>query len=197
MSHKSELFGHCSAITSLHISDNFHVALSTCSEHACLWDTNTLGFVRKFPSTKNLNVEERLKLSLISSISCDVALVYDTPFGSRLSYFTVNGDLIGSYSDNMIITSLAMTHLDEGTSINCLALGLENGLIRLIETWTLSTIRYIACPQFTDPVVSLLFINNSLYAAYSSKMSNQNFVLCWTTSKKGQQVQFKMLNPFI
>lgn len=132
-----------------------------------------MGFVRKFPSTKQPNVGERLKLSLISSISCDVALVYDSAFGSRVSLFTVNGDLIGNYSDNMIITSLAMTNLDEGTGINCLALGLETGSIRLLEVWTMTTIRLISCPRFMDPVVSLLFINNSsLYAAYVSNLSD-------------------------
>lgn len=92
-----------------------------------------------------------------------------------------------------------MTNLDEGTGINCLALGLETGAIRLLEVWTMTTIRLISYPNFTDPVVSLLFINNSsLYAAYASNSSNQGFVLCWTTSKKAQQqTGFRMLNPFI
>lgn len=94
-----------------------------------------------------------------------------------------------------------MTNLDEGTGINCLALGLETGAIRLLEVWTMTTIRLISCPRFTDPVVSLLFVNNwSLYAAYASKTVAQNFVLCWTTSmssKRTQQTNFKMLNPFM
>lgn len=200
IAYKSELFGHRSSITSLQISDNFHVVLSTCSDHACLWDTNSLGFVRKLGSTRQPDIKEKLKLSLISSISCDIALVYDTAFGSRVTLNTVNGDLIGQHMDNSKIMSIAITNMDEGSGINCLALGLDTGIIRLLEVWTMSTIRLISCPKFIDPVVSLLFVNNSnLYAAYSSSSnSTQNFVLCWTSSPTRKvQTNFKMLNPFL
>lgn len=165
-----------------------------------MWDTNTLGFVRKFTSLKQLNVKEHLTLSQISSINCDIALVFNSPIGSRVTLSTVNGDLIGQHIDTTRITSLAMTSLDEGNGINCLALGLQNGTIRLLEVWTMSTIRLISYPKFTDPVVSLLFINNSsLYAAYASPNSKQNFVLCWTSAsaKRAQNANFKMLNPFL
>jgi WD40 repeat protein len=151
---RGELFAHTYSISSLQISDNFHIALSTSTDStACLWDTNRLEFIRKLTPTSK-DAEETLTLSCISSISGDIALVFDSlRIGSRVSLYTVNGDVIGHHNSGHKITSIAMTNLDEGCGINCLALGMENGVIRLLDMWTLGTVRLISCERFTDPII--------------------------------------------
>ncbi len=57
-------------------------------------------------------------------------LPYFAGYGSRLSLYTINGRLIGSIETPITITSIAMTSLPEGTGVNCIALGLQNGIIR-------------------------------------------------------------------
>ncbi|KAI6205345.1 Lysosomal-trafficking regulator [Aphelenchoides besseyi] len=198
---KSELFAHKSTISSLNISDNFHVLLSTSLDsNICLWDTNRLEFVRRLEPTQPVKpVDEIVTLSCISSISCDIALVFESELGSRVSLYTVNGDVIGSHREDQKITSIAMTGIDEGTGVNCIFLGLERSGIRVLEMWTLSTIRLISGPDFyQSPVVSMHFTNESrrLYAA----LGNHRVVLCWQTSslnKSKLPPVFKMLNPFL
>ncbi|KAI6209440.1 Lysosomal-trafficking regulator [Aphelenchoides besseyi] len=152
----SELFAHKSTISSLNISDNFHVLLSTSLDsNICLWDTNRLEFVRRLEPTQPVKpVDEVVTLSCISSISCEIALVFESEIGSRVSLYTVNGDVIGNHREDQKITSIAMTGIDEGTGVNCIFLGLERSGIRVLEMWTLSTIRLISGPDFyQSPVV--------------------------------------------
>ncbi|KAH7728110.1 beige/BEACH domain-containing protein [Aphelenchoides avenae] len=141
--------------------------------------------------------EEITTLSCVSTVSCDVAVVFQSGYGSRVVLFTANGDVVGVYEDQQTITSIAMTDLDEGTGINCIALGLQSGCVRLLETWTLSVVRNIAHLGYEDPVISLQFTNESrrLYAALAN-----SHVLCWQvpslSTSKSRQPSFRMLNPF-
>uniref|UniRef100_A0AC34QL95 Uncharacterized protein n=1 Tax=Panagrolaimus sp. JU765 TaxID=591449 RepID=A0AC34QL95_9BILA len=201
----NEFFAHKSSISSLKICDDFHIILSTSIDaKACLWDSNHLTFVRTIkPPTSD--VKETITLTGISSISADVAIVYQSGKGSRIVLFTVNGDVIGTYSagSELTISSLAMTNMEEGTGINCLALGLQNGVIRLLETWTLSVVCDISAGS-VDPVIGLEFGNEArrLYAALANGR-----VLCWqilipTTSNSGSiksktVPNFRMINPFV
>ncbi|KAI6244194.1 hypothetical protein M3Y99_00092200 [Aphelenchoides fujianensis] len=185
---KSELFAHKSTISSLNVSDNFHVLLSTSLDG---------NFVRKLELTRPVRpVEEVVTLSCISPISCDVA----SAVGSRASLYTVNGDAVGTHREDEKITSVAMTSLDEGTGVNCLFLGLERGIIRVLEMWTMNTLRVISDPHHNQsPVISMHFTNDSrcLYAALGG---GSGVVLCWQSaslSKTKAQPVFKMLNPFL
>lgn len=50
--------------------------------------------------------------------------------GSDLRLWTVNGDLIGHVHCREIICSLAFSNQPEGVSVNVIAGGLENGVVR-------------------------------------------------------------------
>lgn len=63
-------------------------------------------------------------------------LIDDGPFcvpvggGSDLRLWTVNGDLIGHVHCREIICSVAFSNQPEGVSVNVIAGGLENGVVR-------------------------------------------------------------------
>ncbi|OCT80068.1 hypothetical protein XELAEV_180268893mg, partial [Xenopus laevis] len=50
--------------------------------------------------------------------------------GSDLRLWTVNGDLIGHVHCREIICSVAFSNQPEGVSVNVIAGGLENGIVR-------------------------------------------------------------------
>lgn len=50
--------------------------------------------------------------------------------GSDLRLWTVNGDLIGHVHCREIICSMAFSNQPEGVSVNVIAGGLENGVVR-------------------------------------------------------------------
>lgn len=55
--------------------------------------------------------------------------------GSDLRLWTVNGDLIGHVHCREIICSVAFSNQPEGVSVNVIAGGLENGVVRWAETF--------------------------------------------------------------
>lgn len=206
---KGELFGLKSAVSSLSISDNFHVLLSTSLEGGMLlWDTNRysttfkapparLEFVRRLAKERRPEAApETLRLSCVSNVSGDLAVVFQSALASRVSLYTLNGDLVGTHVDEQRIQSLTMTALDEGSGVNCLALGLHTGAIRLLDMWTLSTVRLISCQNLHSPVLSLRFTNDGrrLFAALSN-----SHVICWQVHSlaKAKLPLFSMINPFL
>lgn len=56
-------------------------------------------------------------------------------YGSQLSLHTINGRLVGTVESVVQIYSLAISSAAEGISINCVAAGLQNGVIRYLFKW--------------------------------------------------------------
>ncbi len=56
--------------------------------------------------------------------------LYPVGGGSDLRLWTVNGDLIGHVHCREIICSVAFSNQPEGVSVNVIAGGLENGVVR-------------------------------------------------------------------
>lgn len=175
---------------------------------ACLWDSNQLTYIRTL-KPEPIGVEETITMTTISSISSDIGIVYQSGKGSRLVLYTINGNIIGTYNtgQELTISSICMTNMDEGIGVNCVAVGLQNGIIRLLDTWMLSTVCDINC-HIMDPVVSIEFTHESkrLYAALATGK-----VLCWQIPWNTSPIQpsstsgnkprtnptFRMLNPFL
>uniref|UniRef100_A0A914I680 Uncharacterized protein n=1 Tax=Globodera rostochiensis TaxID=31243 RepID=A0A914I680_GLORO len=166
---RSSLYAHSCAISSLSISDRFHVILSASIDaKICLWDANKHNFERRFQLpppvfSGSVPIEETVTLSCVSSTNADVGVVFQS-------------GLAGSRELQGTITSIAMTDLAEGTAVNCVAIGLQSGVIRLIEMWTMTVVRDISFQSFQTDIISLLFANGSrrLYAAFANSQ-----VLCW------------------
>uniref|UniRef100_A0A7E4VZY1 Non-specific serine/threonine protein kinase n=1 Tax=Panagrellus redivivus TaxID=6233 RepID=A0A7E4VZY1_PANRE len=202
----SELFAHRSAISTLKVSDDFHLVLSTSADgQAHSWDSNQLTYIRQFVPPPSEAVET-ITLTAISSVSADIAIIYQSHRGSRLVLYTINGDVIGTYESDpdSIITSVAMTNMDEGTGINCIALGMQNGIVRILESWTLSLVTDISVGA-NVPVTSVEFTNEGrrMYVAVATGR-----VFCWqgataasinATAFRGRakfDPAVKLLNPF-
>lgn len=63
--------------------------------------------------------------------------------GSDLRLWTVNGDLIGHVHCREIICSVAFSNQPEGVSVNVIAGGLENGVVRWAETLHFTLMRFL------------------------------------------------------
>ena len=75
----------------------------------------------------------------ISETLGDIAVVYQMPnvilrtdpeIRSILKVYTINARLVGSVSSRDKITALCYSNAVEGVSVNVIATGLENGIIR-------------------------------------------------------------------
>ncbi|KAK2086017.1 hypothetical protein P7K49_035442, partial [Saguinus oedipus] len=77
--------------------------------------------------------------------------------GSDLRLWTVNGDLVGHVHCREIICSVAFSNQPEGISINVIAGGLENGIVRLWSTWDLKPVREITFPKSNKPIIREVF----------------------------------------
>lgn len=93
-----------------------------------------------------------------------------------MKLYTVNGDLVGEVTTEVSITAMCMTTLPEGTAVNCLVLGMENGVIRysflrlmgffllfsllylfrFLNMWTMQLLRDISHPNYMEPIVRLV-----------------------------------------
>lgn len=73
--------------------------------------------------------------------------------GSDLRLWTVNGDLIGHVHCREIICSVAFSNQPEGMSVNVIAGGLENGVVRLWSTWDLKPVREITFSKSSKPII--------------------------------------------
>lgn len=71
-------------------------------------------------------------------LNCGLDLFFNTPMlcsvavggGSDLRLWTVNGDLVGHVHCRESICSVAFSNQPEGVSVNVIAGGLENGVVR-------------------------------------------------------------------
>ncbi|EPY75253.1 hypothetical protein CB1_001728001, partial [Camelus ferus] len=113
--------------------------------------------------------------------------------GSDLRLWTVNGDLVGHVHCRELICSVAFSNQPEGVSINVIAGGLENGIVRLWSTWDLKPVREITFPKSNKPIVSLTFScdGHHLYTA-----SSDGTVIAWCR-KDQQRLKQPMFYSFL
>ncbi|KAM3728768.1 Lysosomal-trafficking regulator [Dirofilaria immitis] len=175
------LYAHDTAVRALAVCGNFAVAASGCDMgKICIWDLNRLSYVRTLVPSNGKEVQ----FICISRTSCDVAIVTYSGYGSNVSLKTINGLEIGSIDTDIVVTAVAMTSLSEGTAVNCLFLGMQNGAIKIFDMWTMRFVRDIVDYQFLEPVVSIGFSNRCtrLFVNFASGR-----VLCW----QGENLQPK------
>ncbi|VDP20823.1 unnamed protein product, partial [Onchocerca flexuosa] len=147
------LYAHDAAVRALAICGDFAIAASGCDMgKICIWDLNRLSHVRTLVPGNGKEVQ----FICISRTSCDVAIVAYSGYGSNITLKTINGLEIGSIDTDVVVTAVAMTSLSEGTAVNCLFLGMQNGVIKIFDMWTMRFVRDIVDYQFLEPIVRLL-----------------------------------------
>nr|XP_012593737.1 lysosomal-trafficking regulator isoform X3 [Microcebus murinus] len=190
------LYGHTEEITSLFVCKPYSILISVSRDGTCIiWDLNRLCYVQSLAGHKS-----PVTAVSASETSGDIATVCDSGDlavlaggGSDLRLWTVNGDLVGHVHCREIICSVAFSNQPEGISINVIAGGLENGIVRLWSTWDLKPVREITFPKSNKPIVSLTFScdGHHLYTANSD-----GTVIAWCR-KDQQRLKQPMFYSFL
>ncbi|XP_077024529.1 lysosomal-trafficking regulator isoform X2 [Tamandua tetradactyla] len=179
MESQIHLYGHTEEITSLFVCKPYSIMISVSRDGTCIiWDLNRLCYVQSLAGHKS-----PVTAVSASETTGDIATVCDSAGGgSDLRLWTVNGDLVGHVHCREIICSVSFSNQPEGISINVIAGGLENGIVRLWSTWDLKPVREITFPKSNKPIVSLTFScdGHHLYTANSD-----GTVIAWC--RKDQQ----------
>ncbi|MBN3312843.1 LYST regulator, partial [Atractosteus spatula] len=147
------LYGHTAEVTSLFVCKPYSILISVSRDGTCIiWDLNRLCYVQSLTGHKS-----PVTAVSASETTGDIATVCDSVGGgSDLRLWTVNGDLIGHVHCREIICSVAFSNQPEGMSVNVIAGGLENGVVRqLWSTWDLKPVREITFPKSNKPIVGL------------------------------------------
>nr|XP_002717388.2 lysosomal-trafficking regulator isoform X3 [Oryctolagus cuniculus] len=184
------LYGHTEEITSLFVCKPYSIMISVSRDGTCIiWDLNRLCYVQSLTGHKS-----PVTAVSASETSGDIATVCDSAGGgSDLRLWTVNGDLVGHVHCREIICSVAFSNQPEGISINVIAGGLENGIVRLWSTWDLKPVREITFPKSSKPIISLTFScdGHHLYTANS-----EGTVIAWCR-KDQQRLKQPMFYSFL
>ncbi|CAK9830368.1 Lysosomal-trafficking regulator [Anthophora retusa] len=144
----SVLLAHRSRITTISLSRAFSIAVTgDASGVVVIWDLNSLTYIRSISCDQNYPV----RLLSISETLGDIAVTYEIPKISRntsssqseLKVFTINARAVGSVLSRRKITALCYSNAPEGVSVNVIATGLDNGVIRLWSSWDLRLVREI------------------------------------------------------
>uniref|UniRef100_A0A8C8SEP2 Lysosomal-trafficking regulator n=1 Tax=Pelusios castaneus TaxID=367368 RepID=A0A8C8SEP2_9SAUR len=190
MESQTHLYGHTAEITSLFVCKPYSIMISVSKDGTCIiWDLNRLCYVQSLTGHKS-----PVTAVSASEMTGDIATVCDSVGGgSDLRLWTVNGDLVGHVHCREIICSVAFSNQPEGISINVIAGGLENGVVRLWSTWDLKPVREITFPKSNKPIVSLTFScdGHHLYTANSD-----GTVIAWCR-KDQQRLKLPMFYSFL
>ncbi|XP_033860358.3 lysosomal-trafficking regulator-like isoform X6 [Acipenser ruthenus] len=184
------LYGHTEEVTNLFACKPYSILISVSKDGTCIiWDLNRLCYVQSLTGHKS-----PVTAVSASETTGDIATVCDSVGGgSDLRLWTVNGDLIGHVHCREIICSVAFSNQPEGVSVNVIAGGLENGVVRLWSTWDLKPVREITFPKSNRPVVSLTYScdGHHLYTANS-----EGTVIAWCRRDQ-QRMKLPMFYSFL
>uniref|UniRef100_A0A671VJR5 Lysosomal trafficking regulator n=1 Tax=Sparus aurata TaxID=8175 RepID=A0A671VJR5_SPAAU len=184
------LYGHTGEVTSLFVCKPYSILISVSKDGTCiLWDLNRLCYVQSLTGHKS-----PVTAVSASETTGDIATVCDSVGGgSDLRLWTVNGDLIGHVHCREIICSVAFSNQPEGVSVNVIAGGLENGVVRLWSTWDLKPVREITFSKSSKPIISLTYScdGHHLYTANS-----EGTVMAWCRRDQ-QRMKLPMFYSFL
>ncbi|XP_051503760.1 lysosomal-trafficking regulator isoform X2 [Myxocyprinus asiaticus] len=184
------LYGHTAEVTGLFVCKPYSILISVSRDGTCiLWDLNRLCYVQSLTGHKS-----PVNAVSASETTGDIATVCDSVGGgSDLRLWTINGDLIGHVHCREIICSVAFSNQSEGVSVNVIAGGLENGVVRLWSTWDLKPVREITFPKSNKPIISLTFScdGHHLYTANS-----EGTVIAWCRRDQ-QRMKLPMFYSFL
>ncbi|XP_023288682.1 lysosomal-trafficking regulator isoform X2 [Orussus abietinus] len=143
----SVLLAHRNSVTVIGLSRVFSIAVTGDSNGMiAIWDLNSLSYVRAIVCEGHA-----ISLLSISDTLGDIAVTYEIPNSqeeshsnsSELKVYTINARPVGSVLSRRKITALSYSNAPEGVSVNVIATGLDNGVIRLWSSWDLRLVREI------------------------------------------------------
>ncbi|NXM69177.1 LYST regulator, partial [Serilophus lunatus] len=190
MESQVHLYGHTAEITSLFVCKPYSIMISVSRDGTCIiWDLNRLCYVQSLAGHKS-----PVTAVSASETTGDIATVCDSVGGgSDLRLWTVNGDLVGHVHCRESICSVAFSNQPEGVSVNVIAGGLENGVVRLWSTWDLKPVREITFSKSAKPIVSLTFSCDGHHLFTANSDGN---VIAWCR-KDQQRLKLPMFYSFL
>ncbi|XP_075002601.1 lysosomal-trafficking regulator isoform X5 [Calonectris borealis] len=190
MESQVRLYGHTAEITSLFVCKPYSIMISVSKDGTCIiWDLNRLCYVQSLAGHKS-----PVTAVSASETTGDIATVCDSVGGgSDLRLWTVNGDLVGHVHCRESICSVAFSNQPEGVSVNVIAGGLENGVVRLWSTWDLKPVREITFSKSAKPIVSLTFSCDGHHLFTANSDGN---VIAWCR-KDQQRLKLPMFYSFL
>ncbi|XP_011300955.1 lysosomal-trafficking regulator isoform X2 [Fopius arisanus] len=141
----SVLLAHRCAVRVIALSRAFSIAVSGDDEGVIvIWDLNSLSYVRSIVCDGT----HMISLLSISETLGDIAVTCklkeeSNDHRSELRVYTINARAVGSVLSRRRITALCYSNAPEGVSVNVIATGLDNGVIRLWSSWDLRLVREI------------------------------------------------------
>ncbi|XP_032666117.1 lysosomal-trafficking regulator isoform X3 [Odontomachus brunneus] len=183
----SVLLAHRNRVMMISLSRAFSIACSGDSSGVMIiWDLNSLTYVRSIVYDQSYAIH----LLCVSETLGDVAVVYEIPEQeensdsnqSELRVYTVNARAVGSVLSRRRITALCYSNAPEGVSVNVIATGLDNGIIRLWSSWDLQLIREItSSAKGCGAIIAVAWAldQHHLYAA-----TEDSTILIWEGSKR-------------
>ncbi|XP_058238437.1 lysosomal-trafficking regulator isoform X2 [Hemibagrus wyckioides] len=184
------LYGHTDEVTGLFVCKPYSILISVSQDGTgIIWDLNRLCYVQSLTGHKS-----PVNAVSASETTGDIATVCDSVGGgSDLRLWTVNGDLIGHVHCRENICSVAFSNQPEGVSVNVIAGGLHNGVVRLWSTWDLKPVREITFPKSNKPIVSLTFSCDG-HHLYTTNI--EGMVIAWCRRDQ-QRMKLPMFYSFM
>ncbi|XP_014603828.1 PREDICTED: lysosomal-trafficking regulator isoform X1 [Polistes canadensis] len=184
----SVLLAHRSRVIAISLSRAFSIAISGDGNGVIvIWDLNNLSYVRSIVC----DYKYAIHLLSISETLGDIAVTYerfnktdkkDLTVRSELRVYTINARSVGSILSKARITALCYSNAPEGVSVNVVATGLDNGVIRLWSSWNLRLVREIInTTKGCGAIIAIAWAldQHHLYAA-----TEDCTVLIWEGSKR-------------
>ncbi|XP_015121948.1 lysosomal-trafficking regulator [Diachasma alloeum] len=143
----SVLLAHRCAVRVIALSRAFSIAVTGDDEGVIVvWDLNSLSYVRSIVCDRThtiglLSISETLG---DIAVTCELKESEETGDNrSELRVYTINARAVGAVLSKRRITALCYSNAPEGVSVNVIATGLDNGVIRLWSSWDLRLVREI------------------------------------------------------
>lgn len=171
------LVRHTNTVTNIHISKEFKIVVSVANDgYAIIWDANNLNFVRSIQ--RPTICKSPISLVTVSPTLGDIVTVHDLfrdgyeddrysecceateniddfvnvsvdmNGKSLLRVHSINAKYITHITTSERILSVCYSYVKEGTGVNVIATGLENGIIRLWSSYDLTMIRELVVSTF-------------------------------------------------
>ncbi|XP_030854757.1 lysosomal-trafficking regulator isoform X6 [Strongylocentrotus purpuratus] len=164
------LLGHTGPVTCLYVCRPYSILVSASQDGTCIiWDLNRLCYVRSLKDeTKRGGSITAVAVSEVSGdiasasdvASADVSMFLTAAGVSELTLWSINADLIGRVFCHSRMLCLSFSTAPEGISINAIAAGCYDGIVRMWSTLDLSPLRNIS-PEMHQPITSLTFSHDS------------------------------------
>ena len=149
----TRLHAHSAPIASILLSPQFGLAISTSQDGLLVsWDLHSLQ-ERRHKQIVTKHGSKKASIQTASSSTCgDVAVAWD----GHLHLLDVNLETVAYTKIGKRITSVSFSNQEEGIAVNCVAVGLHTGVVRLYSGFDLQLVREVAGLPCA-PVIALAY----------------------------------------